>query len=127
MSEAQIFQVLGIFFLAAGLGVLINLNFYQKLLEDFIQSTSVIYLYGSLSLFLGYMLVTFHNIWEGGWAVLITIIGWIALTKGLLTLVLPNVQIKIAKGFIGKKGYIITEGIIILIIGLVFSYIGYIF
>lgn len=126
MSEAQIFQVLGLFFLAAGLGILINLNFYQKLLEDFIHSTSVIYLYGSLALFIGYLLVTFHNVQEGGWAILITVIGWIALIKGLLTLIFPNIQIKIAKGFIGKKGYIITEGVIFLIIGIVFSYIGYI-
>lgn len=125
MTEVQIFQVLGLLFLAVGLGMLINLNFYERLFRSLTESVAMLYLAGVINLVLGYFFVTFHNTWTGGWVVVITVIGWLIFIKGIVILVLPNVQISIAKAFIGKKGVMVVVGLIALILGLIFGYLGY--
>lgn len=125
MTEVQIFQVFGLLCLAIGLGMLINLSFYEGMFRGLVESAPVFFLMGMASLIIGFLLVTFHNIWTGGWVIVITLIGWGAFIKGLVILILPNVQKSIAKSFFGKKGVFVVEGIIILILGLIFSYLGY--
>jgi len=124
MTEVQIFQVLGLVLLAVGLGMLINANFYQGLIRGMVESKPLFLLGGIINLVVGYLLVTFHNTWTGDWGVLITIIGWIAFIKGLVILILPNVHIGFAKSF-DKKGSLVIGGVIALILGLIFSYLGY--
>ena len=125
MTEVQIFQVFGLFFLAIGLGMLINLSFYEGMFRSLLESAPVFFLMGMINLIVGFLFVTFHNTWVGGWSVVITLIGWIAFIKGLVILILPNVQKSIAKSFVDKKGMFVVEGIIVLILGLIFGYLGY--
>ena len=95
MTDAQIFQVMGIVYLAVGIGMLINPDFYKKLLAVFSEHPPALYLGGLAALVVGYLLVTFHNIWViDDWTVIITIFGWLALVKALVLLLLPRVAIK---------------------------------
>ena len=48
---------------------------------------------GMLSLLFGSILVAFHNVWTG-WAMIVTIVGWGQVMKGLIALVLPAVSMK---------------------------------
>jgi hypothetical protein len=48
--------------------------------------------YGYLSLFLGLTSVLLHNVWVANWHVLITIFGWLALTKGVLVIAWPELS-----------------------------------
>ncbi|MHC4104175.1 MAG: hypothetical protein ACYSR9_04490, partial [Planctomycetota bacterium] len=84
MSDAQIFQVLSLYYIAVGIGILVNTQFYKKVFEDFIERTSILYLGGVMALGVGYLLVAFHNTWTKDLSVIITIVGWLALVKGIL-------------------------------------------
>lgn len=47
-----------------------------------------------LAIIIGLLNILTHNIWKGDWRVIITIIGWIALFKGLALFIFPKRAIK---------------------------------
>jgi len=126
MTDAQIFQVLGITYLAVGIGIIINPDFYKKLVTDFTENPPAVYLGGLVALAIGFLLVTFHNIWSKDWSVIITIFGWVALIKGLFLIVLPKVSIKICNFF--KKQLIKLLAVwatVVLILGGLLCWLGF--
>jgi len=130
MSDAQIFQVFGILYTSVGIGILINRQFYTRLFEEFTESPAALYLGGVLALVIGYLIVAFHNTWIRDLSVIITIIGWMALIKGILILVQPKIIIAIIKAMIkSKKALIveapIVEAILIIIIGVALASLGF--
>ena len=43
-----------------------------------------------LAIIVGLLNILFHNIWDSSWTIIITLIGWIALGKGLFLFAFPN-------------------------------------
>jgi uncharacterized protein YjeT (DUF2065 family) len=126
MTDAQIFQVLGIVYLAVGIGMLINPDFYKKLMSEFSENPPSMYLSGLAAMVIGYLLVTFHNIWPNDWPVIITIFGWVALIKGLFLLLLPRVSIKISSFFQIQMTKLLTVwAVIIAVVGALLSWLGF--
>lgn len=125
MSDAQIFQVLSIMYIAAGVGILVNPDFYKRLFEDFFERPSVLYIGGVMALVIGYLILAFHNMWTKDLSVIITIIGWIALIKGIAILVQPKLMVALSKAIIKKEGLLKVAGIAVIIIGLAFSFLGF--
>ncbi|MFA5023921.1 MAG: hypothetical protein WC523_03130 [Patescibacteria group bacterium] len=123
MSEVQMFQILGLFYFAAGLGMMINPGFFKKMLGNMAESPLAIYLGAIMALAVGYLLVTFHNVWTLHWTILITIIGWVALIKGLFILVFPTSSIKMTSKM-GEK-MLTFGGIIVAILGAVLIVLGF--
>jgi hypothetical protein len=52
--------------------------------QKFLTTTSFI------AIIVGLLNVLFHNIWEPGWKLIITAIGWISLGMGLLLFIFPE-------------------------------------
>jgi uncharacterized protein YjeT (DUF2065 family) len=126
MTDAQIFQVLGIVYLAVGIGMLINPDFYKKLMSEFSENPPSTYLSGLAALVIGYLLVRFHNIWPSDWPVIITIFGWVALIKGLFLLLLPRVSIKISKFFEKQMiKFLAVWAVIIAVVGALLAWLGF--
>lgn len=125
MSDAQIFQIFSLVYLAIGIGILLNPDFYRKLYEDFIENSSTLYIGGVMGLVIGYLIVAFHNTWTMDWSVIITIIGWIALIKGIVILVQPKILITLTKAILKKESILKIEAIVIIIIGLALSFLGF--
>lgn len=125
MSDSQIFQILSILYIAVGIGILVNPDFYRSLFKDFIEHASVLYLGGVMALAVGYLILAFHNTWTKDLSVIITIIGWIALVKGIVILVQPKLMVALSKAMTEKEGLLKIEGIVVVIIGLAFSFLGF--
>ena len=125
MSDAQIFQIFSLVYLAVGIGILINPDFYKKLFEDFVEDTTALYFGGIAALVIGYLILAFHNTWTKDFSVIITIVGWIALLKGILILVRPKIMIALTKAMVSKGNFLKIEAIVIIIIGLALSYLGF--
>jgi len=43
-----------------------------------------------IAIIIGLLNILFHNIWELNWKIIITLIGWIALFKGLFLFIFPK-------------------------------------
>ena len=55
-----------------------------------LKNTAALYLGGIMAVVAGLLIVTFHNIWEPSWIVVITVFGWLSLLKGLMLLTFPK-------------------------------------
>ena len=125
MSDAQIFQIFSIVYVTIGIGILINPGFYKKLFEDFIENAAVMYLGGIMALTIGYLIVAFHNTWTKDLSVIITIVGCLAMIKGILILIRPNMIIALSKAILQKESTLKIEAIAVIILGLAFSFLGF--
>ncbi|MBC8377701.1 MAG: hypothetical protein H8E62_00860 [Planctomycetes bacterium] len=124
MSDAQIFQVFSIVYLSIGLGMLINSDFYKKLLTDLIESAAVMYLGGIMALAIGFLIVAFHNTWTCDLHVIITVIGWLALVKGISILAWPKMMIELSSAVM-KGPFLKIMAVWVIFLGLLFSFLGF--
>jgi uncharacterized protein YjeT (DUF2065 family) len=125
MSDAQIFQIISIVYITIGIGIFINPGFYKKLFEDFIENAAVLYLGGVMALTIGYLILTFHNTWTKDLSVIITIFGCLAMIKGILILIRPEIMIALSKAILQKESTLKIEAIVVIILGLAFAFLGF--
>ena len=118
-------QIVGLFFGLNAVGVLVNTAFYRRIVEEFIESPALCYLGGILALFFGLFILNFNNAWTADWTVIITIIGWLSVVKGVLLIVFPNVFLHLSNWM--RKGDAILRymSIIYLLLGLFLTVKGF--
>ena len=91
-------QLLGIYLLIVGVLVFVRHKALHKMVSSFAEKSALLYVMGVILLLFGLSLVLSHNVWEFSWRVVITILAWLTLAKGLMYTFLPATKIaKIAK------------------------------
>ena len=114
-------QVLGVVYLAAGLGMLLNGDYYKKAMHAMVKDGGMMYLGGFMALVMGFFMVTYHNVWEG-WPILVTLIGWLALIKGLALLIFPQGMMDWSATMMKHMA---NYSYVTLALGAVFAYFGF--
>lgn len=123
--EISIFlaKVIGLFFFISVLSIIVCYKTYLEMEEDAAKNPALMYLSGFFILIVGILLTVSHQIWSRDWRVIITIIGWLILVKGILRIFFP----KIVKKLIEKKRYpwfLLAEAVSLLV-GLYLMYKGF--
>ena len=117
-------KIASIMFLSIGVGAIFNRNLYRKIIDDTFKNAGIIGLFGFLSLIFGFLIINYHNIWVKDWTVMITVIGWIGLFKGIFLLAFPNALKKTCDPiFRGKISKIMP--FLVTILGLILGYFGF--
>lgn len=116
-------RMIGIIYLSVAISMVLNKVFYKKIIDDLFNNAGLTYISGFFTTIMGFLIINYHNIWVLEWVTLITLIGWIALIKGISIIIFPTYVHKISKSIINSSINIIP--IIICILGLVFLYIGF--
>ena len=117
--------MLSLAYIAIGIGILFNRGFYRKVFEGYADDGSALYLGGVVALIVGYLIVIFHNEWAKDWSVIITIIGWLALIKGIVILILPKMMIALIKAMVKSNSLLTVMAIVALIVGVALSFLGF--
>lgn len=115
-------KILGLCYVVLGLGILINGAYYKKVFNKFMDDSSFLFIGGVMSLVLGFLILNVHNVWVKDWTVLVTIIGWIALVKGIVLLVAPKFLVDFSRSILKHTTVI---GVGVLIMGGIFGYLGF--
>ena len=118
-------KVIGLYFFVVSFGLLINGKNLKPILIDFLKSPPLVFLSGFLALIIGLLLITSHNIWVMGWPVLITIIGWLSLIKGVVRVICPQFVVTKVQKWIENDTFYYITCFIVLFIGLILIYYGY--
>src|SRR6056297_1192614 len=114
-------QVFSIYFIVITIAMLINKTYYIDAAMELLQHKGLALLTGIFTLILGILLVLFHNIWVANWQVLITLLAWVTLFKGVIRLLFPIQMQSWINTFKRPAVYYCSLGIM-LILGL---YLGY--
>ncbi len=117
-------KMMALVYVVMGLGFAIHTKYFKKSIDGMMDSGGVMIFGGVFALITGFLLVNFHNIWVTDWPIIITIIGWMGLLKGVLIFLTPDTLLKFSK-FTFNMFSIRTLGICALIFGLMMGYFGY--
>ncbi len=119
-------QFLGVIYLVLGLGLLFNTGYYQKAFSGFVKDGTAMYFGGLCALVVGLLLTKYHNIWTGEWwIVFISLIGWLALIKGILIFLVPKNMARLTQPWLKTKGIFYIMVLFMLALGVIFSYYGF--
>jgi hypothetical protein len=110
---------------AMGVAMLINRNLFPTIMGEVAHNYALIFLSGILTLLAGLAIVRIHNVWSGGWRVIITALGWLAIVSGLVRIWLPQGAAPIAEAFAGNSMSILIGGLVVLALGAYLSYKAY--
>lgn len=117
-------KALGIFFLVVGLAVLVNRKTYKKADMGLLNNQPVTLVFGMVIMLAALLMVVKHNVWELSYVGLITLIGWIALLKGAVIVLIPDLLDVLRKKTFGD-GWYWVGGIIWFLVGVCLSYHGF--
>lgn len=119
-------KFLGLYFIGIGIVAFVNPNRFGKMCNAFRvkEGDAAVYLGGLIAMMFGAFIVSVHNFWVMDWPVIITILGWWGLIKGVGLLIYP--------GFIDLFSFVFNRsdkfyrclGIVYLLIGLFLLYKG---
>lgn len=116
-------QILGIYLIIMGMMVLVC----PRPLDDFISSIdshpALAFLAATMAIILGIVMIVFHNLWVWDWRLIVTLIAWLTLIKGLVWMIIPEMPIKFSKRiYRGPLHYIL--GILVVLLGCFLFYEG---
>ena len=111
--------------LVAGIGVLVNRGYYRTLGEEFLNSKPLVYLASVIGFVAGLAVVLVHNEWALDWRVLITLLAWAQFVRGAAFLLAPERAIALSRRMLKSDKLLLVNGVIAIIIGLIFFYQGY--
>ena len=84
-------QLIGLLLLAAGASMLLRKALFLKALNDITGNSTSLFMAGIVLLLLGLSVVLIHNLWHAGFLpLLITLIGWILILRGLACMFVPG-------------------------------------
>lgn len=116
--------MLCIIYLSIGVGLAFSTSYYQETFRRISKDHTYLFLGGWIATTLGVMLVHSHNIWVPDWRVLITMVSWMILLKGILLLAIPQF-IKLFEEWFTPRGIQRYMLPMVIALGLVFGYFGF--
>ena len=124
-TSKTIARLIGPTLLVIAAGVLVRLGSFQAVADRLSREPALVFLSGVLLFVAGLAIVSAHNIWAGGWPVLVTVLGWLAILGGLLRLLLPTWFGAVGTGLGQSTGLLALIGVVLLVVGAFLSYKGY--
>jgi hypothetical protein len=97
---------------------------YVSVLRDMNNQSATLIL-GMFALLAGLAIVNTHNLWVSDWRVIITILGWLAIVRGALSLLFPNKMYGIGEAILASRSGPMIGAVIALGLGGILSWMGY--
>ena len=112
-------HVFGPFLVIVGLWMLLYSDNLAKIMTSIKGSPACFHILGLLQLLIGLILITQCNVWKMSGAFFVTLLGWVFLLRGVLSLFFPQVLMKI----LPKGNWTKFAGIIPLVWGILLYWV----
>ena len=109
--ETTIFlaRAIGLFGVISTLAIILRYEKFLEIEKSIAKNITTIYLSGFLIVMTGALLVAGHNIWIWDWPVMITLLGWVALLKGLLRIFFPDTVVMLINKKRNNRWFLMAE------------------
>ena len=104
----------GLYLMAAGIGLLRERDSYSKMLNEFRDNTALGFVTGAFVFALGAAMVSVHNLWTGPLAIIVSMIAWWTIIKGFCLLAIRNQFLRLADAIAMENGALLGTLIIVL-------------
>lgn len=116
-TSKTIAGLIGLTLVAIAAAMLFNFGSFPALAEQISRDPGLIFVSGILLFVAGLAIVRAHNIWTGGWPVLVTVLGWLTVLGGLLRMLFPTQLAAMVARVDQSSGRIIVGAGILLVLG----------
>lgn len=123
-TSTMIAKIIAVVYLSAAMGGFFSRDYYRRVADDMYKNAALTYAMGFMTVVLGFLIVHIHNLWVRDWRVLITVVGWAALIKGVAIIAVPQFMKRLSEPFLTEKGQRIIP-YVTLSLGLLFGYFGF--
>jgi hypothetical protein len=118
-------KIFGVYLIMEALVIFGKQRLLIELINKFAKSEGMMLGVGSLEFLLGLILVLSHNVWDGSWRVIITVVSWLVLLEGASYLLLPGSLMASLIKYFNKKSFYLAGGVITLVFGLYLAKLGF--
>ena len=116
-ASKTIAGLIGPTLVALGLAMLLNLGSMPAIAAQIPRDPALIFVSGILLFVAGLAIVRAHNVWSGGWPVLVTVLGWVALVGGMARMFFPIRLAGIAAQMGASRALLVGVAIVFLLLG----------
>jgi hypothetical protein len=128
-TSRYIARLMGPVMLVIGIGMAAGMfvegESYSSLMKEFIGSRALIFITGVLALLAGLIVVNAHNLWVPDWRVLITVLGWLAIFRGVMNLVFPALVQTMGDRLVASHAGVVAGAAFMIVLGAILSIMGY--
>ena len=118
-------RLLGPFFVVLDVTAVARASDMQSLLSQFEANSMWTFVTGAFILLFGLTIVAAHQNWHGAAAVIVSLLGWLIVLRGVLLVAFPKFFISLANDMIGAQGWWITACVVFALVGLYLTYVGW--
>ena len=108
-------------FFVVGLSLFIN-PYVSMVMSDLVNNQGLLWVTGLITFVMGTVMLALYNTWSKSWRVLVTIIGWLAVIKGAVLMLFPQVM-TLYVNFLSNTTLILS-GIYAIVLGGLFLVLG---
>jgi hypothetical protein len=128
-TSRYIARLMGPVLLVIGIGMVMGMlsegDSYSSLLKEFIASRALIFVTGVLALTAGVAVVNVHNHWVRDWRVIVTVLGWLLVLRGIMNLVFPITVQTLGDRMIASHAGVLAGAAVTIVLGAILSIMGY--
>jgi hypothetical protein len=117
--------VLAIVGIGMALGLLAEGEAYSSLMKEFIGSRAFISVTGVLALVAGLAIVNAHNVWVSDWRVIVTVLGWLLVIRGILNLLFPVAMQNLGDRMVASQSGVVAGAAVTFVLGAILCIMGY--
>jgi hypothetical protein len=103
----------------------VNQSHMAEMMDQFAKNWALVFIAGIMTLVAGLAIVQTHNVWNGGWPTVITVLGWLAVIGGVARIVLPREMADLGVRFAAHPRGAIVAAVIPFILGVFLSLKAY--
>ena len=128
-TSRYIARLMGPVLLVIGIGMIMGMlsegDAYSSLLKELIGSRAIIYTTGALALLAGVAVVNAHNHWVPDWRVIVTVLGWLLVVRGVMNLVFPLTVQTLGDRMIASHAGVLAGAAVTIVLGAILCIMGY--
>jgi hypothetical protein len=111
-------RLIGLLVVCVGASILVQRAVFVKVLKDLTEDRTALFMLGIALLLAGLSIVLTHNVWnEGPLAVVVTLIGWITVLRGLASMFVPGQGLARTARWMKFEEFSWAYGILVVAIG----------
>ena len=118
-------QVFGLYFLIGGVGMLLHPYATRELMTKWSSDRVIVFFGGFIALLVGTPLILIHNVWEGTWEILVTIIVWITFLKGVVRILAPDAVVNWTTLVASRPNVLRGMLVFMTLVGVYLCYVGF--
>ena len=123
-ATLTLIQIFGPVLFIMGISMLIRRETYIETMKDLSQNSAFAVFAGVVNLVVGLAIINVHNAWGTAPEVIVSLVGWLALVKGLHLSLSPDTFFRTTKKLLNNT-FLLYGGFIIMALGMYLSWAAY--